>query len=169
MTESEKNQVNPVKGKIIAAKPFDRFVENVKTQAKMNAGATSGSEIAEQVLTALLEAETLEEAFERQDSSIKNGKDMIDVDMTIRSFEFLPADAKLAENSLLGVYARITAVNLFDGEEFQFATGAPNIIALLWKAQQTDRLPLDCVIKAKDTANGQLLTLRALPKRVMRG
>lgn len=161
---------SPVKtgDKIIAKPPFERFVENIRAQAKLNAGMSNGSEIAEQIIGNILEAETLEDAFAAQDTSMKNGKDVVDIDMTVKEFEFLPSDAKLAESSTLGVYARITAVNLFDGEEFTFATGAANVLTILWKAQQTDRLPLDCVIKAKDTANGQLLTLRPLPKRVVR-
>lgn len=169
MVSDGKSQVSTPASKIIQKPPFERFVENLKAQAKLNAGMVSGSEIAEHIIGKVLEAETLEEAFAAQDAGMKNGKDLVDVEITVREFEFLPSDAKLADNSTLGVYARVVATDLSSGEEITFATGAPNVLTLLWKANQLDRLPLDCMIKAKDTANGQLLTLRLLPKRVVRG
>lgn len=156
-------------GNITQRTPYQQWVEGLKNEAELTASFDSGNDIAADIMAKILEAETLDDAFAAQDSGLQNGKDFVDVEITVQDFELRPSDQKYLEKSTLGVYAKVTGARLDNGESFQFFTGAPNVVALLWKARYADSLPLDCVIKAKETANGELLSLRPLPKRVIRG
>lgn len=155
-------------GQVQQNTPLQRFVEQVRQEAELTKTITSG-DVASRVTANMVEAETLEDAIAAQDSGMASGKDLIDVEMQVNDFDTLPSSEQFKENSPLGVYLLVHAVKLEDGAELEFATGAPNVVTLLHKARQLDRLPLDCVIKAKPTANGELLTLKLLPKRIVRG
>lgn len=170
MTES-KSQVEKTakQGQVVKQTPFTRFVEQLKGEAEMTKTVLSGSDISAEISAKMIEADSLEDAIAVQDSGIASGKDLVDVEMTVHEFDTLPSDAQYQDSSPLGVYLDIQAVNLETGDELRFRTGAPNIVTLLHKARQVDRLPLDCVIRSKATANGELLTLKLLPKRVVRG
>lgn len=155
-------------GQVQQMTPFQRFVTQIQAEAELTETFDNGSDIAADVIARILESETLDDAFKAQDAGLKNGKDYVDVEITIQDFTVRKSDAKYMDKSVLGVYVRVDGVNLENGETVQFFTGAPNVVALLYKARLTDDLPLDCVIKSKETQNGELLTLKPLPKRVVR-
>lgn len=154
-------------GKVTRMTPFEQFKYQIQNEAELTKEFSSDN-IAADVIGRILEAETLEDAFKAQDSGLQNGKDYVDVEITVHDFEVRPSDSKYSEHSAIGVYVKVVGVKLENGESVQFFTGAPNVVALLWKARRDNKLPLDCVIKSKETANGELLTLRPLPKRVIR-
>lgn len=154
-------------GQVQQMTPLQRFIHQVQGEAELTKTMTSG-DVASRVAANMIEAETLEDAIAAQDSGMASGKDLVDVEMQVNEFDTLPSNEAFKEGSPLGVYVLVHAVKLEDGTELEFATGAPNIVTLLHKARQLDRLPLDCVIRSKPTSNGELLTLKLLPKRVIR-
>lgn len=165
------NKSTPAKtstsGQVTQLSPFERFKQQIQGEAELTKEFASDN-IAADVIGRILEAETLDDAFKAQESGLQNGKDFVDVELIVNDFEVRPSDSKYSEHSALGVYVKVIGARLDNGETVQFFTGAPNVVALLWKARYSDALPLDCVIKSKETANGELLTLRPLPKRVVR-
>jgi hypothetical protein len=156
-------------GQVQQVSKFQRFVEQVQGEADLTKTMHSSGDIAAEIAAKMIEADSLEEAIAAQDSGIPSGRDLVDVEMSVLDFDTLPADEQYKEGSPLGVYLDIKAVQLENGEELRFRTGATNIVTLLHKARQVDRLPLDCVIRSKVTGGGELLTLKLLPKRVIRG
>lgn len=170
MTESKSTPAKAANsGQIQQVSPFERFVMAIRTEAEMVDQIDEGSNIAADVIGRILEAESLDEAFKAQDAGLQNGKDFVDVEIVVHDFLVKTSETKYVKDGSLGVYVRVSGARLDTGESFQFFTGAPNVVALLWKARQDERLPLECKIQSKETANGELLTLRPLPKRVVKG
>lgn len=169
MTENAKTPAKSEKsGQVQQATPFSRFVEMIRGEAELTETFDNGSEIMADVINRVLAAETLEDAFAAQDAGLQNGKDFVDVELNVTDFSVRTSDSKYRKDGDLGVYVRIDATRLDSGEVVQFFTGAPNIVVMLWQARKLDRLPLECVIKGKETASGELLTLKPLSKRVTR-
>lgn len=156
-------------GQVSRQTPFEKFVSAIRLEAEMADQIDEGTNIAADVVSRILEAESLDEAFAAQDAGLKNGKDFVDVEIVVQDFLVRTSETKYNKEGSLGVYVRVSGARLDNGESFQFFTGAPNVVALLWKARNDNHLPLECRIQSKETANGELLTLRPLPKRVVRG
>lgn len=170
MAESKNTPAkNSQSGQVQRITPFEQFVSAIRLEAEMADQIDEGTNIAADVIGRILEAESLDEAFSAQDAGLQNGKDFVDVEIVVHDFLVRTSDSKYNKDGSLGVYVRVSGARLDNGESFQFFTGAPNVVALLWKARNTDSLPLECKIQSKETANGELLTLRPLPKRVVRG
>lgn len=164
-------------GAVIAPKMFSRFITALNGEAEMTAAEFDAREIAEAVGERILAADSLEEAVAAQDAGIPGGKDMKDIEHTVLSFEVIKGDSKYEESSLgyyLRVYAQLLQAATVAGERYQpgdditYGVGAPNVLMLLHKARQQDRLPLDVVIRGKATAKGELLLLRLVPARVVK-
>lgn len=169
MTDNAKAPAKrPVSGQVQNASPFSRFVEMIRNEAELTETFDNGSEIMADVINRVLSAETLEDAFAAQDAGLQNGKDYVDVELNVTEFTVRTSDSKYRKDGDLGVYVRVDATRLDSGENVQFFTGAPNIVVMLWQARKLDKMPLECVIKSKETANGELLTLKPLSKRVVK-
>ena len=106
------------------------------------------------------EAATFEDVVQiLNGGNTKNGKDLVGIVHTVHSFKIRRSDDKYSSQGIgLGVFVTVTAT--IDGEELTYTTGATNIVALLWHAEQFERLPLKCVITSKETVNGELLSLK---------
>lgn len=162
-----KKESDPVSGQVQQVTPYHRWLTNVVLRSEMESEGADGSAISQLVLGNMLEADTLEAAFAAQDNSAPSGKDMVGIDIRVTDFTFAKSDTTQYGDKGLPIYLRINALNLFDGTQIQFCCGAPNIVMLLDKADQLNALPLDCRIESKAVANGELLTLRRLPKRAI--
>lgn len=169
MTENAKTPAKSApKGQVQQSTPFSRFVEMIRGEAELTETFDNGSEIMADVINRVLSAETLEDAFAAQDAGLQNGKDYVDVELNVTDFSVRTSDSKYRKDGDLGVYVRVDATRLDTGETVQFFTGAPNVVVMLWQARKLDKLPLECVVKSKETANGELLTLKPLSKRVVK-
>lgn len=147
-------------------KPHARFVAQLEVEAGLE-GGSSAKEISQQVVTNILEADSLEAAFEAAEKSgPKSAKDLVDTEWSVTDFEVVKSDDKY--DSPLGHYLRVQATSLESGEPDLWVTGAPNIVTLLWKARQADRLPLDVRIVGRETSNGVLLSLKMLKPRAIK-
>lgn len=122
-----------------------------------------------QILGAILGADDFETAVELQNSSLQSGKDLVNWPHRIQDFTLVQSDDKYADNERsLGVYARVTAIGLEDGEERVYGVGASNVLAILWQARQFGRLPGDFVIQSRPTRNGELLSLKPVGTRTVK-
>lgn len=159
-------------GTVIANRGFDRYMTALSGEAEMTAGEFDASEITANVADRMLSADTLEEAFEAQDSGLLSGQDLVDIEHEVISFEVVKSSKS---DAALGHYLRVQAAAMEDnaklgltvGEVFTYAVGAPNVVTLLYKARGLDRLPLRVVIREKATGkdDNKLLLLRLVPKR----
>lgn len=150
------------------ARPFQQFKQELSMLAEAAVADMDGKAVTMNVVEAMIEADSLEAAIAVQDQGVPNGKDMVNVEQEIREFSFVESDDKY--DSPLGVYVRIeNAVRLDTGEPCVWATGASNVVTLLRKAQRTGRLPLQCVLRSRETKNGDLLTLHLITPRPIPG
>jgi hypothetical protein len=108
------------------------------------------------------EAATFEEAVEiLNGGGTKSAKNLVGIVHTVESYELRRSDTKFAGQGLdLGVFAVVHAV--IDGEVSVYTTGASNILCMLWQADKFSKFPLKAVITSKETANGELLSLKPI-------
>lgn len=165
---AEKASPATISGSAVERKAIDRFRDALALAADA-ADDFDAQEIAANVVENIMTAETDEAAFAAQDSSMPSGKDMADVEMLVNDFNVSKGDTKYEEHSI-GYYMRVDATILETGTDVRFATGAINVMALLWKVTSggSRNMPYGCVIRSRDTANGALLTLRPLAKRAVK-
>lgn len=149
-------------GEVNKATPLQRFIQKLELEASIDSTFDSTGFV-ESILNNMIEAETLEDALAAQNAGSTGGRDLVGTELEVRGFTLVKAGARY--KSLLGHYMLVDAINLSTLQESPFNTGAPNIMINLWKARETSRLPLPCVIRSRDTDNGTLLTLEILPKR----
>lgn len=142
--------------------PLTRFVQVLELEASDDTRDTS--DFVEQILINMIEAPTLEDTIKAQEAGSTSGKDLVDVELEIQWFSVVKSSDKY--KSQLGHYVLVEkAIRLDSLEPVSFSTGAPNLIIPLWKARNEGKLPLQCVIRSRDTNNGELLTLQLLTKR----
>jgi len=164
------NTIQPAKNNgTVNSPPADRAIDRLKSQLELsasleNGNGVSGQEITAAVVERMLTADSLDAAMEAQDASLPSGKALADVEMTVTGITVVTSDSKYTEHSL-GYYLIVDAARLDNGKELRFAVGAPNVVTLLFRADNEGMLPLECVIRARETANGELLSLRRIPKR----
>ena len=110
---------------------------------------------------ASLEAGTFEEAVSLLNSGgMKNGKDVVGIVHVIYGYKLRLSDEKYRSQGLqLGCYMIVKAETP-GGDDFTYATGSSNIMAIVWQAYKFDRLPLKAVVTSRETANGDLLSLK---------
>lgn len=146
---------------------LDRFTERLAAEAEIGATEFDGQAIAEQVAERILAAETLEDAVAAQSGGMLSGKDVVNIPLEVTSYGTREADSRFREHGL-GYFFVIDAINTDTGEEIQFACGAMNVMLLIWKAHNQGALPLLCVVRSREVANGDLLTLELSAKPTVR-
>lgn len=158
-------------GEVIKRKAREQFIAVLELEADVTEedSRSRNLEISGSIVDKMLEAETLEDAIAASENGAASGKDMVDVELSVTDFNVKKSDGKYQASTPLGYFLEIDATRLDTGEQVAFSTGAPNVVTLLWKARQLERLPLECVIRGKDTANGTLLTLKLLTPRAVKG
>lgn len=151
-------------GTVTRMTAVQRFKEQLKLAATMEDNSDTGA-ITDAVIERMMTADSLDDAIAAQDASLLSGQSLVDVEQVIYGFDVVKSNKPDAH---LGFYFRIHAARLSDGEEFDYACGAPNVMTLLWRAQNDQELPSEWVIKGKETGSGNtLLTLRRIPKRAL--
>jgi hypothetical protein len=139
---------------------FEQWIEVMKIQA--DELEDSNDFDPRELLAQANEAATFEEAVEiLNGGGTKSGKDLVGIVHTVKGYTLRRSDTKFAGQGLdLGVFAVVQAV--IDGEETVYTTGASNVLSLLWQADKFEKFPLKAVITARETTNGELLSLKPL-------
>jgi hypothetical protein len=154
--------VSPVQAgtEVVKLSPMKRFKQQLELEAELDGG--DNSSFMDQAIEDMLLADTFEEAMAlaASDTSIANGKNLVNKPIRVNGFQVVKSDAKYAESSPLGFYLRVSdAVFKSNGKEVQFATGAPKVVTPLWRARNEGRLPLDCVVREREVGSGTMLYL----------
>jgi hypothetical protein len=139
---------------------FEQWAEALKIQADE---ADENAFDARDLMVKANNAATFEEVVEILNfGGARSAKDLVGIVHVIDSFDIRRSDSKYAGQGLdLGVFVVVHA--MLDGEELVYTTGAVNVIAILWQAEKFDRFPLRTVITARETPNGELLSLKPMP------
>lgn len=155
-----------VQGNAVTRSALDRFISALDVESTVAETEFDAALITEQVTDRMFAADTLEDAIAVQDGGLTSGKDIVGVEHTVLGFDVVKSNKA---DAVLGHYLRVNAASLADGAEFTYAIGAPNPVALLWKAREAGRFPLDIRYEAKTTASGNdMLLLRLVPARAVR-
>jgi hypothetical protein len=147
---------------------IDRLKSQLELSASLEGDNSRAGDITAAVIERMMTADDFETAMAAQDASLPSGKSLADTEITVRGITVLKGDPKFSEHSL-GYYLVVDAARLDTGEELRFATGAPNVVALLFRADNEGLLPREFVIRSRETQNGELLSLRNIPKRAVQG
>lgn len=144
---------------MVAKRPYEVMRERVGQLAELNStfSEEDGREIAANVMDKIVLAETLDEIFAANESGMDKAEAFVGQPITVTEVNFAKSDEKYAKGGI-GSYVLISAFT-DDGNEVQISTGAPNIVASLYRAQTAGLLPARVKITAKDTANGTLLRI----------
>jgi hypothetical protein len=139
---------------------FEQWIEALKIQADET---DENPFDARDLLVKVNYASTFEEVVEiLNGGGTRSAKDLVGILHVIHSYDIRRSDSKYAGQGLdLGVFVVVHA--MLEGEELIYTTGATNIIAILWQAEKFDRFPLRTVITSRETANGELLSLKPMP------
>lgn len=146
---------------VVKLSPMKRFKQQLEIEAELDSGGDNSS-FMDQAIEEMLLADTFEEtmALAASDTSIANGKNLVNKPVRVNGFQVVKSDSKYAESSPLGFYLRVSdAVYKSNGKEVQFATGAPKVVTPLWRARHEGRLPLDCVVREREVSSGTMLYL----------
>jgi hypothetical protein len=155
--------VQPVEGKAIEIRPYERFVKNLQTRAA-ESDRNRSFDVAASQMDKILTAETEEEFWDADEGGTVSGKDFTDIAIQINGYEIARSDDKYESD--LGVYVNINATLLQNakgyktGEQVIINTGASLVVTKLEAARARDMFPIKCFIKGTEAKNGTVLKLR---------
>lgn len=139
----------------------------------------SSIEIQANIATNILAAKTVQEMWDADEGGIPGGRDLVNLEQRIHSFDIVQGDKEDIESPLTGgtyllVHSTCLATTPFArnnygieiGTEFTWNTSSPGIVTKIVKLEQLNALPADVVIRGKDQGSGKtLLQLRPVPVR----
>lgn len=191
-----KNSMAPADGngadgmEIQTINPVEKFLSRLGAMASVETNDTVSGD----AIVGILKATTEAEVWEADERAQVNGQTLEDCEIGITSFEVrwgaVRDDMKtmyVDPASGKPMYLLVTSVRLSNagakqgvilpevGEEFVWNTSATYIVAKIVKFGQmgliddTNGKMLECVVKGTPTANGSVLKLKPMPKRVVRG
>jgi hypothetical protein len=158
-----------VSGTIVApnaTQRMERFADFMKQRATVEDNASTPEDALEftaSVAEKILNAKTVEEIWDADESVSVNGTDMIDVPQVITSIEVKQGqDATIANPLFGGTYLLVHCTRLSDNEEVTWNTSATGLVSKLVAFERKDAFPLRCMVKNVGTDAKQILKLRPL-------
>lgn len=116
------------------------------------------AEVQKAIVVSLLQAGSLRELF--RDTKTTATRELLDTPIVVRSIQLRRSTIEGAN----GAYMLIDAARLDTGETVTLNTGAPNIMAILWRAGELGELPLEVkVVEAAAAAPGKSAPLTLKP------
>lgn len=165
---------NPREGDV-AIRPADRYRAYMRARAARMSGEL-GAEVTSQQIDKILTAETDEDIWNADAGGTIQAKDVIGLEVEIRSLSLIPSDRfegseyyGSMDATVIGGPAEIlTRSGLSVGEVFVLQTGADKILAKVRAFEAKDRLPIRALIAGTRTQSGfDVLTLKPLPERTV--
>jgi hypothetical protein len=153
-------------------------MQKMSMTADIDSAESSGS--TENTVEKIILAETEEEMWEADELGLIGGRDLVDKEMSVRSFLIRYSTSRTApdgeaiqsafvDNQGRGMYLLVTSTLLENGEEIVWNTSAPAIVSKLVWLHENSKLPMECVIRGKDLGAGKTyLSLKPVPKRAVR-
>jgi hypothetical protein len=144
------------------SRPYELLIRDLSAIAQLD--ADSGNfDIAAVAIDGIMTAEDVDSVFDANDAgpmSVK-GSAFIGVPLSVFDIAYRKSAERFRGNGL-GIYCVFDAF-LDDGSEIKLTTGAPNLVASFRKLETLGALskdnPTRLVIKARETENGELLTI----------
>lgn len=149
-------------------RPYQSMIQRIQSQAAMEAGiggdnAALAFELATKAIDRIAEADTLDALFDANESGSLAGVEQA-ADMgplTLLEIEFRKSRDEYIKGGV-GVYAYVKSVT-DRGEEFEWNTGAPNVVTSLYRIQELGLLNKPekprIKIKGRQATNGVLYTV----------
>lgn len=145
--------------------PAKALVSRLTVASAEQAASYDATELMYSSVTNIAEATSVDDILDANETaglpSLKESDYLWNTPLSVFDVTFQKSDAKYADGGL-GSFAIIWAAS-DRGEELNFSTGAPNVVASLFKARElgycTAEKPWRIVFVAKDTANGVLLKI----------
>lgn len=124
---------------------------------RASSGNDSRREIVANVVDKIAAAKTVDDVLDANESGPEDVREFVGRPLTISNLRYQKSEDKYAEGGV-GVFV------IFDAEEDNgtphlFTTGAANLVTSLHKLEEVGGIPGRYVVKAKPTANGELLRL----------
>lgn len=143
--------------------PYQKWLDQLTIEADIH-GHEEPEWVLDDVLSGIIMAETMDEAFEASKRGPLSGQDLQDVEIRVADIKILHSTISSARFKFM---AEVVGTRLDTAEDLKLRVGAPNVVALLWKARETGQLPGEYVIRGRDLGDGKtLLNLEAVPVRV---
>ena len=156
-------------GQVSEVRPYERFVSYVKDRASVE-GSIVGQDLVNDQLDRILTAANLDELDAAMEMAGLTGLNNIPAgtELQINGYHLVTGNRAEFGNTL-GVFAVIDAQRLSDGTEMVLDTGVERIIAFLRACEANGWLPVQRVVHKIPTGNGELITLKRIPKRAVQG
>ena len=149
-----------------ATQRMERFAQFMTQRATVEDNASTPEDALEftaSVAEKILNAKTVQEIWDADESVSVNGTDMIDVPQQINSIEVKQGqDATIANKLFGGTYLLVHTTRLSDNEDITWNTSATGLVAKLVALERQDAFPVRCMVKNVGTEAKQILKLRPL-------
>lgn len=155
---------------------MQKFGEALTARATIEESEFDGKEIAAQIASKILDAESVDDVFSVSEGGMPGGRDLVDVEQRILSITVRKGKNSEITNDLIGGnYLVVSAVRLDTGEPITWDTSATQLVAQLIALEHHDAIaqqngkppvfPIDVVIV--DVGGKGALALRKVAKRVV--
>jgi hypothetical protein len=164
-------------GIVIPRSPFQSMLMEMAQRALID---SQEGRVNEATFNAMALAESMDELWDSDEKVSINAQDMVEKEMEVHRFFVrtgklgeMDENGRKIENEFrnesgVGMYLDVEAIDLSNGEEILFNTSAKFIVNKLWHAERLGAFPLQCVIKGIPLGAGQtVLKLRPIPKRAV--
>jgi hypothetical protein len=166
------------------------FQELLQTMSAMATYEETDSSTGGEMVGAVLESETEEEMWDADEQTTINGKLLVNAEFIVHDFVVKRSNRSGMETLFpdedghpMYLFIRSTRISESGdsasflpavGEEFWWNTSAQGIVGKLFWLKEHGRLPsedgdpVECYVKGVEAANGIVLKLRPIPKRIVR-
>lgn len=140
-------------------RPVLTLMGELQERSAATLGDAGKAEITAQSVDRIMEADSLDALFDAVGvSKLTSSQDLENVPIRVASIEVRASDQKYAAGGL-GAFVVAQYANLETGELGAMGTGAPKLVAFFVKAEKLGALPIDVVIRGKETSGGTMLYL----------
>lgn len=155
---------------------MQKFGEALSARASVEESEIDGREIAAQIASKILEAQTVDDIFAVSEGGMPGGRDLVDVEQRILSITVRKGKNDEIKNDLIGgTFLVVQAIRLDTGEPITWDTSATQLVAQLIALEHHDALaqqqgkppviPID--VKIVDVGGKGALALRKVAKRAV--
>ena len=147
----------------VAERPFEKLMDALRLRAQAD-GANGNFEIAANVIDKIAQATSPEDIFAANAAGPADMADYLHKNLNITDITVYKSAEKFSAGGM-GTYVVMEGFMDGTGEAFLLSTGAPNVVASVFRAQTAGFLsaekPFRCQILGRETANGTLYTVGA--------
>jgi hypothetical protein len=145
---------------------YQRWLDVLRSEADIN-GIEEPQFILDEVISGILDAPDMAAAFVASVSGPESGRSLIGKEVRVHADSVTIHHSTIAD-ARFPFLVRAEVTRLEDGIETTMRVGAPNCVALLWKAREAGKLPIDVTVTGRDIGPGKvLLNLQPVSRRLV--